>query len=73
MNLIEPIKILTLFRFTLCSEKRLRELIEENKKLWAVVRASRALKGDLDAKDESPTHFCSYFTLTDAIEALEKE
>lgn len=38
-----------------------------------VVSAAMALKGDLDAHDESPLHFVSYTTLTDAIADLERE
>jgi hypothetical protein len=48
------------------------ELINHAKKLLVVVNAARALKGDLDAADESPTHYSSYFTLTDAINNLEE-
>lgn len=40
--------------------------------LLEIMRAARALKGDLDAHDESPTHFCSYFALTYALKDLEK-
>ncbi len=42
-------------------------------KMIAVIEAAMALKGDLDAHDESPTHFCSYFNLSEALEDLEKE
>lgn len=49
------------------------ELIEHAKKLISVVNAARALKGDLDAADESPTHYSSYFILTEALKNLERE
>lgn len=49
------------------------EIEEHAKKLVAVVNSARALKGDLDAADESPTHHSSYFTLTEALEKLELE
>lgn len=45
-------------------------LRKENKKLMKVVSAAMALKGDLDAHDESPLHFVSYTTLTEALEEL---
>jgi hypothetical protein len=36
-------------------------------KLLAVARAAQALRGDLKAHNEDPTHFNSWFVLEDAL------
>ena len=48
-------------------------LYEHAKKLVAVVEFGKALKGDFDAKDEQPTHFCSWINFIDALKDLERE
>lgn len=42
-------------------------------KLVEISKYARALKGDLDAHNESPNHFVSYINLTLALEDLERE
>ena len=48
-------------------------VLERLKKLEKLVTASKAVKGDLEAKDEQPLHFSSWFTFIDAIKDLEGE
>lgn len=43
------------------------------KKMLAVIAAAGALKGDLDAHDESPTHFVSYHRLSDDLATLSEK
>lgn len=38
----------------------------------AVVEAANALAGDLIAADEEPTHYVSWFQMTEALDALKK-
>lgn len=56
--------------FNLISD--VEELLAHIEAMQAVCRSARALYGDLTADDDEPTHYNSWFGLSDALKAMKE-